>query len=48
MVKTYGDGGDRGGASFLPKYSHMVVSLAMGLRANSPHPASGGSSDLPT
>ena len=27
MVNTYGDGGDRGGASFRPKYSQMVESL---------------------
>ena len=48
MVNTYGDGGDRVGASFRPKYSQMVESLAMGTNAKSPQPASGGSSDFPT
>ena len=35
MVNTYGDGGDRVGASFRPKYSQMVESLAMGTNAKS-------------
>ena len=36
------------GASLRPWYSQMTESSAMGTRAYSPHPASGGSSDLPT
>ena len=36
MVNTYGDGGDRVGASFRPKYSQMVVSLAMGTNGKVP------------
>ena len=47
-VNTYEDGGDCGGASILPLYSQMIESPGMERDAKRPHPASGGSSDLPT
>ena len=47
-VNTYEDGGDCGGASILPLYSQMMESSGMEQDAKRPHPASGGSSDLPT
>ena len=47
-VNTYEDGGDSGGASILALYSQMIESSVMEQDAKRPHPASGGSSDLPT